>query len=1025
MKTKILLKIPLLFFLLFNISITNAQMQEEWVKYKTGLNNGWAYGSDIAIDAYGNIYVTGECQRDDTSRSIFLIKYNSEGDTIWSTIYNGDGNPFDLTRKVLVKDGFVYVFGRTYLDSTYHNLIVFKYDTLGVLKWSSVYPVYSNLTIPLDLAVSDSGNVYITCMENVTINKYFLTMKYDLNGNIKWINSYSTSWESGNYNCKITIDQNENSYIACVESQDSVNVFLTLKYNSAGIQQWSSIYTHPDAVTAVTANSNFPCGIAVDTDGNVYVAGRFSYTNTGYDMILIKYNSSGDTLWTSIYNRQDNSDEMPDVLYVSSDGSIYVAGISFYSDAEMIILKYDSSGNILNTGICENMPANAWYNIKVDDNGNAYASGEVFLTQNFDKSYIYSIKCDVDGEKQWDATFTESNGNNFSQDIEIDNYGNLYVLGIVTLLNWTNHKTALIKYCEACRSIITGTIFQDINGNCVKDTNDVGLSGWLVKAEPGPYYGTTDSSGYYNIFVPQGTFTVSRIPDLFWQQICPSSVSYTVILADSGDVSLNNNFAEQIDIYCSHLEVDITSGALRPCMNTIFSVNYCNTGTVSVDSVYIEVEFDTIFTPVSSTLPWSSQNNNIYTFDIGTLQAGQCGSFLITALVSCYAILGSTHCTETWIYPDTSCFPNDSTWDHSSVAVEGECVNDSLACFTIYNTGDPGAGDMQSPGEYRIYENNVLVYTGQFQLAGGDSLIICWPTNGNAIRLEADQSPGHPGNSHPQETIEDCGDSTGNSLGQIILIPEDDMDDNVEIDCKEIIGSWDPNEKWVKPVGLTQNHYIDSADVLEYQINFQNTGTDTAFTIIIRDTLSQYLDASTVVAGASSHPNTFRIYGQGILEWRFDHVMLPDSNTNEPASHGFVKFKVNQSTDNIQGTLIENTAGIIFDYNSPMITDVVWNIVYDTVFVTTVKPVLIINTIEVNVFPNPFNDYTTFVIKGMNKSEQYNLILYDLMGKEMKKINNISGNTFNVRKTNLPAGMYFYKLYNKKETIAAGKIIIN
>lgn len=575
--------------------------------------------------------------------------------------------------------------------------------------------------------------------------------------------------------------------------------------------------------------------------------------------------------------------------------------------------------------------------------------------------------------------------------------------------------------------IISGNIFQDLNLNCNPDSGEYKLSNWLVKVDPIPVYATTNSNGFYSVFLDTGTYTVSQIPpNNLWGQECPSSPDYyTVTFTSLSDSSENNDFAIKADILCAYLSVDISTWVLRPCSTSFYAVSYCNNGTIPADNAYIVVGFDSVVTPVSSTLPWTSQNGYDYTFDLGTLAPLQCGSFYITAAVSCNAVVGSTHCIEARIYPDTLCFPPDSMWDHSSVSVEGICINDSLACFTIYNTGDPGTGDMQNPSDYRIYENNVLVFTGQFQLDGGDSLIICWPTNGNAIRLEADQVPGHPGNSHPQETVEDCGDSTGISFGQIILIPEDDIDYNVEIDCREISASYDPNEKCVKPVGLTQFHYIGSSDILEYQINFQNTGNDTAFKVVIIDTLSQYLDVTSLETGAGSHPCIFEIYGQGILKWTFNNILLPDSNINEPASHGFVKFKAHQKQGNIHGTLIENRAEIIFDNNSPVITGAVWNVVNDTDLITTVKPEIYNNTIEVSVFPNPFNDYTTFIISYVNKSEQYSIILYDLMGKTVKQINNIQSNVFNFRKDKLQSGMYFYKLYNVNGTIAAGKIIIN
>ena len=212
-------------------------------------------------------------------------------------------------------------------------------------------------------------------------------------------------------------------------------------------------------------------------------------------------------------------------------------------------------------------------------------------------------------------------------------------------------------------------------------------------------------------------------------------------------------------------------------------------------------------------------------------------------------------------------------------------------------------------------------------LSGGDSIIVCWPANGNTIRLEADQRPGHPGNSHPQDNVELCGDSLF-ITGQITTVPEDDEDDFVETYCRMVTASYDPNDKQVNPEGLTNtDHYIDSNVVLEYVVHFQNTGTDTAFKVVIRDTLSPYLDITTIQPGAGSHPYTLDILGNNILQWTFDNILLPDSNVNEPESHGFMKYKIDQKPGNALGTVIENSAGIIFDFNTPVITNTVFNTV--------------------------------------------------------------------------------------------------
>jgi len=394
--------------------------------------------------------------------------------------------------------------------------------------------------------------------------------------------------------------------------------------------------------------------------------------------------------------------------------------------------------------------------------------------------------------------------------------------------------------------------------------------------------------------------------------------------------------------------------------------------------------------------------------------------------ISCNAVINSTLCVTAHIYPDSSCFPPDSAWDKSSMEVVGSCTGDSLACFTITNTGDPGEGDMQGTSEYRIYENNILVHTGTFQIDGGNGLMICWPANGNTIRLEADQRPGHPGNSHPQDNVELCGGPPF-ITGQITQVPEDDADDFVEIVCAPVTSSWDPNDKGVLPEGLTTTyHYIDSTDVLEYLIRFQNTGNDTAFKVVIRDTLSPYLDITTIQPGASSHSYTLDIFGSDVLQWTFENILLPDSIIDEPQSHGFVKFKIHQQPGNIKGTVIENNAGIVFDFNEPVITNTVFNTIgkIDSV-ITTGLPKIYDTEISVSVYPNPFNSTTTFEIRGIDESKSLTFELYNIIGEQVKVISNIRDNKFIISRENLQGGIYIYKINSDNGLIGVGKIAVN
>ncbi|MEM1217059.1 MAG: PKD domain-containing protein, partial [Bacteroidota bacterium] len=139
--------------------------------------------------------------------------------------------------------------------------------------------------------------------------------------------------------------------------------------------------------------------------------------------------------------------------------------------------------------------------------------------------------------------------------------------------------------------------------------------------------------------------------------------------------------------------------------------------------------------------------------------------------------------------------------------------------------------------------------------------------------------------------------------------------------------AYDPNDKQVHPnrseqPPFTQNYTLFAEELL-YTIRFQNTGTDTAFNVVLRDQLSGDLDWSTFRPGSSSHPYDVTLDDEGLLEFYFRDILLPDSTTNEPLSHGFVDFTISAREDLVPNTSIDNTAGIYFDFNPPIITNMV------------------------------------------------------------------------------------------------------
>jgi fimbrial isopeptide formation D2 family protein len=152
---------------------------------------------------------------------------------------------------------------------------------------------------------------------------------------------------------------------------------------------------------------------------------------------------------------------------------------------------------------------------------------------------------------------------------------------------------------------------------------------------------------------------------------------------------------------------------------------------------------------------------------------------------------------------------------------------------------------------------------------------------------------------------------------------------NVSTACRVVQNSWAANAKYVSPEGTGSAGFISRDDTLRYHVDFQNTGTDTAFDVVIRDTLDLDLDVLTVQSGVSSHPYAFSISGRE-LSWTFSQLKLPDSLADEPESHGFVEYTARPSEAALVGAGITNKAAIVFDSHPPVLTNEVANAICPT-----------------------------------------------------------------------------------------------
>jgi hypothetical protein len=169
------------------------------------------------------------------------------------------------------------------------------------------------------------------------------------------------------------------------------------------------------------------------------------------------------------------------------------------------------------------------------------------------------------------------------------------------------------------------------------------------------------------------------------------------------------------------------------------------------------------------------------------------------------------------------------------------------------------------------------------------------------------------------------------SIGIITPVAGDQtpVDDTVIV--KQIVrGSFDPNDKYEKNEGKVFKEYVTTGKYFDYLIRFQNLGTDTAFNIVILDTLSTKLDLSSLQVIATSHSYKLSLTNN-ILTWTFYDIKLPYSSINEPASHGYIAYRIKPLNSVALGDTIHNTASIYFDFNLPVQTNNAFTVVQDNV----------------------------------------------------------------------------------------------
>jgi len=428
---------------------TSAGVQEAWVARYNGPGNDFDAAQAIAVDNSGNVYVTGRSSDPDFSTHYATVKYNSAGQEQWVARYYGPTNYYDMpTAIALDSSGNVYVTGYSFGSANNYDFATVKYSPAGQEQWVVRYNGPNNGDDGAEgIAVDDSGNVYVTGVSrNADGFSDYATIKYDSAGQQLWVARYYS--RPGNYPDEayaIGIDRSGNAYVAgaslfyTAASYD----YGTVKYNSAGHQEWVARYNG-------TGNrDDYAVAIAVDNSGNVYVTGSSWGSGTDYDYATIKYNSAGQQEWVARYNGPQNGPDYATAIAIDNSGNVYVTGEStgLHTGFDYATVKYNCEGQEQwvvrydDPASLDDEP----HAIAVDDAGNVYVTGES-PGLGTDSDYA-TIKYDPQGQEQWIARY-DGSGNSYdvATAIAVDGSQNVYVTGRSGV--GSNLDYATIKYVQ-------------------------------------------------------------------------------------------------------------------------------------------------------------------------------------------------------------------------------------------------------------------------------------------------------------------------------------------------------------------------------------------------------------------------------------------------------------------------------------------------------------------------------------------------------------------------------------------------
>jgi hypothetical protein len=448
---------------------------------RTGADLGYSQpqASDIARDQAGNLYVTGALLRTFSGFDIVTLKFGPDSLLKWERFYDGTAHGTDNGIAVAVDDsGFIYVTGVSAGAGTGDDIVLLKYDESGNTLWSTRYPVPGKLDeSPIALAVDHACNVIVLGVSYPTqysLTQY-LTIKWNSSGVKQWSATYLGSSGNGAAPAGIATDDSGNVVVTGSVAESDLDLskwdYATIKYSASGSPAWTAVYTGDSSIV------NLARAMTVDDSGNVYVTGQTFDSSSHSHIATISYSPGGVVNWTSFYQGPDSSYDTPVAIAIDRFHNVVITGTSEGSGTgpDIATVKYDHSGveqwaRRFN-GTTHDDAASS---VAVDDSGNVYTSGRTLIYGSWPVyTYAYvTLKYSPTGDEKFTSLWNSPSARSlFGVKICIDPSGAEYLVGNsdhIDLLRYNRAGTVewASKYTGPGYSYDLGTaIAIDASGN--------------------------------------------------------------------------------------------------------------------------------------------------------------------------------------------------------------------------------------------------------------------------------------------------------------------------------------------------------------------------------------------------------------------------------------------------------------------------------------------------------------------------------------------------------------------------------